>query len=182
MLYKYDKEHLVFKPIVSTKGVAVAMATAATLVGFGLYGVQNADERLYESILNVNVTDAAFTEQRLIETFKRLNIKYPHIALAQAKLESANYSSSIFTENNNLFGMKQARVRVNLAAGTSRGHAYYSTWEDSVLDYAYWCATYASGCRTEDEFFALLSRYAEDVHYETKLREVIERDGLRDVF
>lgn len=182
MLYKYDREHLVFKPIVSTKGVAVAMATAATLVGFGLYGVQNADERLYESILNVNVTDAAFTEDRLVEKFKQLNIKYPHIALAQAKLESGNFRSDIFSENNNLFGMKQARVRVNLAAGTKRGHAYYATWEDSVLDYAYWCATYASSCRNEDEFYALLSRYAEDSLYETKLREVIERDGLRELF
>lgn len=182
MLYKYDKANLVYRPIVTTRGVASGLALATALFGFGLYGVDNVDHRIYESILHVNVTDAAFTEQRLIEKFKQLNIKYPHIALAQAKLESGNFRSDIFSENNNLFGMKQARVRVNLAAGTKRGHAYYVTWEDSVLDYAYWCATYASSCRNEDEFYALLSRYAEDSLYETKLREVIERDGLRELF
>jgi hypothetical protein len=182
MLYKYDKTELVFRPIVTTKGVALALASVATFVGCGLYGVNNVDERIYESIMNVNVTDAAFTEQRLIDKFKRLNMKYPHIAMAQAKLESGNYKSDVFLDNKNLFGMKQARVRINVALGTSRGHAYYSTWEDSVLDYAYWCATYASSCRNEDEFFSLLSRYAEDVNYETKLREVIERDGLRELF
>lgn len=182
MLYKYDKTELIFRPIVTLRGAVAGSTAAVALICAVLYGVDKVDERIYESILHVNVTDAAFTEQRLIDKFKQLNIKYPHIALAQAKLESGNFSSEIFRENNNLFGMKQARVRINLAKGTKRGHAYYSTWEDSVLDYAYWCATYSSDCSTEDEFYALLARYAEDSLYEIKLRKVIERDGLRDFF
>jgi uncharacterized FlgJ-related protein len=38
----------------------------------------------------------------------------------------------IFVENNNLFGMKEARVRLNLAKGTQYGHAYYDDWKESV--------------------------------------------------
>ena len=57
------------------------------------------------------------------------------IILAQAKHESANFSSVIFEENWNPFGMKQARVRETTCVGTSRGHGVYLSLSDAVIDY-----------------------------------------------
>ena len=78
--------------------------------------------------------------------------------------------------------MKEARVRVNLAKGTQYKHAYYNTWQESVLDYAFWAATYGSKCKTEDQYYTLLSGYAEDKGYQAKLKNIIKRDNLKELF
>lgn len=54
---------------------------------------------------------------------------------AQAAHETGNFTSDIFKENNNLFGMKLARVRKTTAIGENRGHAVYKSIEDSIADY-----------------------------------------------
>lgn len=54
---------------------------------------------------------------------------------AQAAHETGNFTSDIFKENNNLFGMKMPRVRKTTAIGENRGHAVYKSVEDSVKDY-----------------------------------------------
>ena len=71
----------------------------------------------HEKILIVE-TQNNFTKDKFITKIKQLNLKYPHIVYAQAMLESGNFTSKIFRENNNMFGMKQARVRINLAKST----------------------------------------------------------------
>ena len=76
------------------------------------------------SVININDTLNDFSEDKLIDMLVSLNIKFPHIVLAQAKLESGNYSSKIFKENHNLFGMKEARVRIHTSKGTQFNHAY----------------------------------------------------------
>ena len=54
---------------------------------------------------------------------------------AQAGFETGNFTSVIFKENNNLFGMKLPRVRKTTAIGENRGHAVYKNLEDSIKDY-----------------------------------------------
>ena len=54
---------------------------------------------------------------------------------AQAAHETGNFTSDIFKENNNLFGMKLARVRKTTAIGENRGHAVYASIEDCIKDY-----------------------------------------------
>ena len=112
-----------------------------------------------------------------------LNIKFPHIVLAQAKLESGNYSSKIFKENHNLFGMKEARVRIHTSKGTQFNHAYYSHWKESVYDYAFYQCRYLSGIRSESEYFSYLgASYAEDTEYVSKLKRMIEKEELKSKF
>jgi uncharacterized FlgJ-related protein len=124
-----------------------------------------------------------FTEEKLIAKIKELNFKFPHIVLAQAKLETGTYSSRIFKENNNLFGMKEARVRLNLAQGTQYGHAYYNDWEESVMDYALWYASYASDCRSEKQLYRLLDRqYAEADQYVSSLKHIVLTENLTEIF
>ena len=119
----------------------------------------------------------------IFNKIKELNLPYPHITLAQAKLETGDYSSKIFRENHNLFGMKEARVRINLAKGTQYNHAYYNNWEESVLDYSFWYASYARKCKTEDELFQLLSaQYAEATYYVQSLKQIIKRENLKSKF
>lgn len=117
-----------------------------------------------------------FSEEELIAYVKELNIKFPHIVIAQAKLESGNFKSKIFKENNNLFGMKEAKVRISTNKGTNRGHAKYESWKDCVVDYALYQATYLSKFKTEEQYYAYLAdNYAENGGY-IKLIKKIAKD------
>ena len=180
MLYKYNKHELKFEPVIKLKYFrwVVVMLVLMSFVSINTMEIKD-----YERILEININgEREFSEEKLVRKLKELNVKYPHIVLAQAKLESNNYSSRIFIENNNLFGMKEARVRVNLAKGTQHKHAYYNTWQESVLDYAFWMATYGSKCKTEQQYYDLLNGYAEDTGYQAKLKNLISKNQLKEKF
>ena len=122
----------------------------------------------------------SFSEDKLIEEISKLNFKYPHIVLAQAILETGHFESKIFVENNNLFGMKEARIRLNLAEGTQYGHAYYNNWKESVTDYALWYSTFAYKCKSEKQLYKLLNKqYAEANYYPQALKRIIEKQQLK---
>jgi flagellum-specific peptidoglycan hydrolase FlgJ len=132
-----------------------------------------------ENVLLIS-DNSKFSEEKLVHKIKELNLPFPHITLAQAKLESGDFSSKIFKENNNLFGMKEARVRINLARGTQFGHAYYNSWEESILDYCFWYSNYARRCKNEKELFQLLGKiYAEDTRYVELLQNIISTQNLK---
>jgi flagellum-specific peptidoglycan hydrolase FlgJ len=79
--------------------------------------------------------------------------------------------------------MKQARQRVNTAKGTQNNHAYYDSWEESVYDYAFYQCRYLGGIHTEEEYFRYLNAsYAEDPNYVSKVKSVIEKQKLRELF
>jgi uncharacterized FlgJ-related protein len=180
MFYTYNKEELKFEKAIhvnSLKWVLIGLALMSFI------SVNTMEIKDYEHILEINISgEREFTEDKLVRKLKELNIRYPHIVLAQAKLESNNYSSRIFIDNNNLFGMKEARVRINLAKGTQYKHAYYNTWQESVLDYAFWMATYGSKCKTEQQYYNLLNGYAEDSNYQAKLKNIIKKNNLKSKF
>ena len=135
------------------------------------------------SVININDTLNNFSEDKLIEMLVSLNVKFPHIVLAQSKLETGNYSSKIFKENNNLFGMKEARVRIHTSKGTQFNHAYYSHWRESVYDYAFYQCRYLSTLHTEDEYYAYLSKsYAEATNYVNILKSMVIKEKLKDKF
>ena len=137
----------------------------------------------YISVININDTLNDFSEDKLIDMLVSLNIKFPHIVLAQAKLESGNYSSKIFKENHNLFGMKEARVRIHTSKGTQFNHAYYSHWRESVYDYAFYQCRYLSTLHTEDEYYTYLSKsYAEATNYVNILKSMVIKEKLKDKF
>ena len=94
-------------------------------------------------------------------------ILHPEIAFAQAVLETGNFTSRIFRENNNLFGMKLAKVRPTVATGERFKHATYCHWTDSVNDYLLWQQMWQkTPIDTEHHYYSLLDRlYAEDNRY-----------------
>ena len=99
-----------------------------------------------------------FTPQNLAKELKNQNVKFPDIALAQAMLETGNFTSDIFKANNNLFGMKHPSVRPTVSKGTNRGHANYTNWQDSVKDYKLWQEFYNKYTGSKDEFLLKLNQ------------------------
>lgn len=70
-----------------------------------------------------------------------------------------------------MFGMREARVRANLARGTKRSHAYYDTWKESLYDYALYYSSYLAKMRTEEQYYNYLDQsYAEDPNYVSKVK------------
>lgn len=124
-----------------------------------------------------------FSEAKLIEKLKELNIKFPHIVLAQSKLETGNFTSKVFRENNNCFGMREAKQRITTAKGTENNHAYYHTWYESVLDYSFYQCKYLSNLTTEEQYFQYLSQsYAENPNYVSILKDMISKENLKSRF
>ena len=184
-LYRYDSKSLQFKKFPISTQAFKALFTAVLIFMFlGMSTTEIKTEYVTntEDILLVR-SNREFSEEKLVNLLKELNLPYPHITLAQAKLETGNFTSKIFNENHNSFGQKEAKVRINLAKGTQYGHAYYNNWEESILDYAFWYSTYASKCKSEEEFYQLLDKvYAEDELYSKKLKNIIEEEQLKDKF
>jgi spore cortex formation protein SpoVR/YcgB (stage V sporulation) len=65
-----------------------------------------------------------------------LNPTLSRFAVAQAAHETNNFTSSIYKNNHNAFGMKFAG-QVN-ALGEKSGHAYYAAVNNSVADLVAW--------------------------------------------
>jgi len=100
-----------------------------------------------------------FSEENLIRKINREGILYTNIVMAQAKLETGNFKSQVFKENNNLFGFVG-----------KKGYIKYNNWQESVEDYAEWQRKYYKS----GDYYNFLERigYAEDSTYTEKLRRM----------
>lgn len=116
-----------------------------------------------------------FSEEALKSYLLEVNVKYPDIVLAQAKLESGNFKSELFLKHNNMFGMRIAKQRPTLAKDKGTSYASYYHWKSSVLDYALYQSRYLKQYNTKDKYLERLGQtYAEDVNYISKLKKMIE--------
>ena len=112
MFYTYDKKNLQFKKV-DRKQAALVIGGILAILAFSTSitpGVRTSKETI-TIVEHDTVYTQKFSEENLIRYMKELNIKYPHIVLAQARIESGTYTSNIFKENHNLFGMKKAYQR-----------------------------------------------------------------------
>jgi len=187
MIYKFDNVSLQYVKDIKRTRLILLGVLSLIFISFLLgrfVNIKALDEFEKELIvLNLEKEKNKFTEEKLIAMLKELNVKFPYIALAQAKLETGNFKSAVFKQNNNLFGMKQARVRVNTAKGTNLNHAYYENWQESVYDYAFYQCRYMSNARTEAEYFAALdASYAEANYYSGTLKGIIKKQNLKAIF
>jgi hypothetical protein len=136
----------------------------------------------FEKEFSINSSDD-FSRANMIKLMKQLNIQFPYIPMAQSILETGFWKSDIFLENHNLFGMKEARARISTASGTNKNHAHYNSWRESIYDYAFYQCRYLPKIQSEDEYFAYLgASYAEDTSYINKVKQIIEREKLREKF
>jgi hypothetical protein len=100
-------------------------------------------------------------------------IEFPDIVIAQA-IQESTFKSEIFKENNNPFGMKEAKSRNTTAIGTNRNHAKYKDWRFAVQDYALFQSAYTRKIKTREQYFNYLKHYAEDENYERKLKKILK--------
>ncbi len=117
-LFRYNKETLEFQRVKKKSYAKVIGITCIALVVLFLIGwLSGTNKYIVNQIVNSHKVDTVyvqtqpFSEEALIDLLRSSNIKYPYIVLAQAKIESGNYTSKVFRENNNLFGMKEPNVR-----------------------------------------------------------------------
>jgi len=188
MFYKFNKDTLVWeknvKKIRITISVLIVLMVSSFILGrFARFETLDEYER---ELIVISLEDEKnkFTEEKFVEELKRLNVKFPHIVMAQAIVETGHYKSTVFKENHNLFGMKQATLRINTAKGTQNGHAYYDNWQQSIYDYAFYQCRYLSNIKNEKEYFLYLSSvYAEAGDgYVNLVKQVIQNQKLAEKF
>jgi hypothetical protein len=194
MLYTYCKDSLTFKRINPRKMLKAIGASLLFLAitYYTTYNVakMNATSKFvtnmpYEQkVLIVNeFSKSEFSKEAVVEELKRLNVKYPHIVLAQALIESGHFQSNIFRANNNLFGMKEAKQRTTTARGTNLGHAYYDNWKESILDYAIFQSAYLRDLKTEEQYLSYLgANYAEASNYKVAVQNMVKNEKLKELF
>lgn len=186
MFYKYNRKELVFEKCPKTfliiGLITVISSFASYVVGINR-GLGSNPTPFEKELLVLDANEYPFSQAELVEMLKDLNVRYPHIVLAQSILETGHYSSTIFKTNHNLFGMKEARRRVKTAKGTQLNHAYYDNWKESVYDYAFYQCRYMGRIDSEDEYYqALDASYAEAGNYSQHLKQIIERENLKSLF
>lgn len=100
------------------------------------------------------------------------NAWYPDILLKQAKIESANYTSNVYKNTNNLYGMRKVGKRQTTQLNNVyNSYGCYNNWCLSVLDRMLWDIFVFKGEKpSEEEYLKAMSIYAEDKNYINKLK------------
>lgn len=101
-----------------------------------------------------------FSENKLIEFMKLVEMEYPDIVLAQAKLESGNFTSNRFIKYNALFGFQKSESNI----------IKYKSWKESVVHYKCW---QMNRLKEDENYYNFLIRvkYAADTNYINKLKQ-----------
>jgi hypothetical protein len=175
MLYYFDRKNLTYKRFKWVYHIAISVvATIVLLVATKPDPVVR--KRLIEAEMSVNLRGVdEFSPDKLLAFLKELNVRHADIVYAQAVLESYHFKSRIFRENNNFFGMKQAKSRPTTSKGTQHGHAYFDSWRDCAIDYALYSSKYLSRLSRAEYLEYLGQNYAEDRGYVSKLNQIISK-------
>jgi len=180
-MYKFNKSTLEFVRVNWSEHVWIYVLCAVVIIGLWILILSFEKKIFIEGEAKLIIAQRnEFSEEKLIKLISSLNFPFPYIVMAQAIHETHSFKSSIFIENKNLFGMKQAYVRIHISKGTNNEYAIYDTWMDSVYDRAFYSATYLSNIKTEDEYYSYLSQYyAEDPGYVERLKVIIIQKELK---
>ena len=160
------KMHSYYKFVLISFSVIIALIGAFVLcfVQTGLYNQKN-------SFQSTKIKDTLDFKDSVLNYIFELRLDHPYIVYSQAIIESGNFTSNIWKENNNMFGMKMPERRSTLAIGINKGHAVYRNWKECIIDYALFQSSYLRGLTEEEYFIKIGNSYAEDGSYEKKIRE-----------
>ncbi len=180
-IFRYDNKDCKFKKVPYTLLLIVLSAILMFSTIMSLY----MSRTVYKTVLVPQEAEMIilnkqneFSEEAFDLYLNSFNLKFPHIAKAQAKLESANFSSEVFKANNNMFGMRKATIRPTTNVGSNLGHAVYENWRASVQDYVLYSAAYLRELKTEEDYYQYLgNNYAEDPNYVKKLKEIVKNES-----
>ena len=108
----------------------------------------------------MTLSATAQTRDEVERELQRQRVPHAEIVLAQARLETGNFTSRRCKEDKNLFGMKRGKR-----------YAKYKRWQDSVADYK----ERISSRYVKGDYYAFLRKigYAEDAAYSRKVAEIV---------
>lgn len=112
---------------------------------------------MFLMVVCVALSATAQTREQVERELRKQNVPHADIVLAQARLETGNFTSRRCREDKNLFGMKRGKR-----------YAKYRRWQDSVSDYKERISSRYKG----GSYYVFLRKigYASDPNYERKLR------------
>jgi flagellum-specific peptidoglycan hydrolase FlgJ len=111
-----------------------------------------------------------------------MRANFPKVILCQAKIESDDYSSTLFKRNNNLFGMKTSTNRVTTSGEGRAGYKSYLNWRESVTDMALWQLSHKIDKMSQDDYINFLGKiYAEDPKYSSKIRAMLSKINFKQL-
>lgn len=105
----------------------------------------------------------ALTDDSLLEELQARNIAHPKIVLAQAKLETGNYTSKVYLTHNNLFGLRKA----------DGSYYKFNHWKESVQAYKDYVQYKYQPPSNYYKFLEDIG-YAEDKSYTDKLKRIVK--------
>jgi len=115
-----------------------------------------------------------FSTTNMLKIMNEVGIVYPDIVMAQAKIETGHFTSRVFRENHNLFGMRLPRQRSTTATGEQYNHASYTSWRQSVIDYKLWQDRVLIKVKSKRAYLKYLSKYyATDKKYVKLIEKMI---------
>lgn len=137
-----------------------------------------------KSLFYFQIRYEPFSEEMMKKCLEYEGVLYQDIVILQSRLETGYFTSDIFLNANNLFGMRYPIHRPTVSIGTYKEHAKYAHWSDSVIDYVLWQKYYLSrGYKLEGEvdsdFYLVFLKsipYAQDPRYVSKLVTMSEGD------
>lgn len=106
--------------------------------------------------------EVQFDEKILYQELVKIGVKYPEIVVAQAKLETGNFTSTYYKERYNLFGFR-----------TSKGYMYFKSWKHACQSYKIWQDKHYKYGKSYYTFLEDIN-YAEDPEYINKLKKIVK--------
>ena len=175
---KIEDKSIFFTTILLTSSFILAMTTIFTqsnkiidatkvsiVVPNGFYS-----DIQYDSINN------PISDEILYNYLKTMRVPHADIIVAQAHLESQNFTSNLFKKQNNFLGMKIPSKRISTTGQGKGEYKDYTNWEECATDYIFWMQHYQAHKLNRDEYFNLLGKiYAEDTEYVKKLNGIISK-------
>jgi uncharacterized FlgJ-related protein len=174
-MYKFNSEKLAYEKVNVRKYIGMIVLSFLTIFILSSF--------IWKEVVIVTAekeillkTNNSFSKEKLFLEIDKYSFKYPDIVKAQAILESGHFKSPVFLQNNNMFGMRKAMVRITTAEGSNLNHAYYVDWRYCVADRALYEAQYLSKLTREEYFSYLDQTYAEGEGYSKLLKQIIKKN------
>ena len=132
----------------------MGMANTVKAPDAGKLVIMNIIHKAYEN-------DIVPSDSTVLEELVKHHCVLPSVAVAQARIESANYTSDIARGNKNLFGIKAHKCKY--LTGERKGHATFATYKDNIACY----------CHIQERYLNKIHKsYAEDSLYIRKVKQM----------
>jgi hypothetical protein len=166
MIYKVDK-NLNYKRVRNIRPVFnISVTLNVILLLTVIYSFKYPEQILTSKVIRDTVMvevpdDIKLTDSAITAELVKLGCVLPNVALAQFKIETGHFTSSICKDNKNIAGIRNSSS--NLSIGKNRGHNMYNTYKDCLKDYV----------RIQNKYLKNIDKkYAENPGYVEYIRKI----------